>query len=79
MFHGIRLVPEFDGHTVAFEEASGHIARVFAAGAGWPSERRDRLGEVIVRHMWFDLEAADDPEVHLMARAAAPVTARLAA
>jgi hypothetical protein len=42
MFHDISLVPEFDSHTVAFEEASGHVARVFAAD--WPSERRDRLG-----------------------------------
>jgi hypothetical protein len=48
MFHDISLVPQFDTHTVAFEEASGHAARVFAAD--WPSERRNRLGQVNVRH-----------------------------
>ncbi|MEV0803716.1 hypothetical protein AB0I34_38900 [Kribbella sp. NPDC050281] len=71
MFHDISLVAEFDSHTVSFEVASGHVARVFAAGAGWPSERRERLGEVIVRHMWPDVDAADDPEGHLLSRAAA--------
>ena len=35
MFHDISLVPEFDSHAVSFEEAGGHVARVFAAGAGW--------------------------------------------
>jgi hypothetical protein len=71
MFHDISLVPEFDSHTVSFEEAGGHVARVFAAGAGWPRERRERLGEVIVRHMWPDVDAADDPEGHLLSWAAA--------
>ena len=71
MFHDISLAPEFDSHTISFEQAGGHVARVFAAGAGWPSERRERLGEVIVRHMWPDLDVADDPEGHLLSRAAA--------
>jgi hypothetical protein len=71
MFHDISLAPVFDSHTVSFEEASGHVARVFAAGAGWPSERRNRLGEVIVRHMWPDVDLTADPEGHLMSRAAA--------
>ncbi|WP_166678613.1 HD domain-containing protein [Kribbella voronezhensis] len=71
MFHDISLVPEFDSHTVSFEEAGGHVARVFAAGAGWPADRRDRLAEVIVRHMWPDVDPADDPEGHLLSRAAA--------
>jgi hypothetical protein len=71
MFHDISLVPEFDSHTVSFEVAGGHVARVFAAGAGWPRERRERLAEVIVRHMWPDVDVADDPEGHLLSRAAA--------
>ncbi|TDW77343.1 HD domain-containing protein [Kribbella pratensis] len=71
MFHDIALVPEFDSHTVSFEEAGGHVARVFAAGAGWPSERRERLGEVIVRHMVPDVDVTADPEGHLISRAAA--------
>lgn len=32
---------------------------------------RDRLGEVIVRHMWPDVDVTADPEGHLMSRAAA--------
>ncbi|MFI7669475.1 HD domain-containing protein [Nocardia sp. NPDC049526] len=71
MLHDISLVPEFDNHTLSFEEAGGHVARVFAAGAGWPSARRERLGEVIVRHMWPDVDVADDPEGHLLWRATA--------
>ncbi len=71
MFHDISLVPVFDSHTVAFEEAGGHVARVFAAGAGWSPARRERLGEVIVRHMWPDVDATADPEGHLLSRAAA--------
>ncbi len=71
MFHDLSLVPEFDSHTVSFEEAAGHVAKVFAAGAGWPSERRERLAEVIVRHMWPEVDVADDPEGHLISRAAA--------
>ncbi|MGC4938731.1 HD domain-containing protein [Kribbella sp. DT2] len=71
MFHDLGLMPEFDSHTVSFEEAAGHVARVFAAGAGWPRERQDRLAEVIVRHMWPDVDVNDDPEGHLISRAAA--------
>ncbi|WP_377273261.1 HD domain-containing protein [Peterkaempfera sp. SMS 1(5)a] len=68
LFHDIGLAPEFDSHTVAFEEAGGHVARVFAAGAGWPAERRVRLAQVIVRHMWPDVDVSTDPEGHLLAR-----------
>ncbi|MFF2148183.1 HD domain-containing protein [Kitasatospora sp. NPDC058190] len=68
MFHDIGLVREFDSHTVAFDEAGGHVAWVFAAGAGWPAARRTRLAEVIVRHMWDQVDVADDPEGHLLER-----------
>ena len=71
MFHDVGLVPVFDSHTVAFEEAGGHVARVFAAGAGWPAERRQRLSEVIIRHMWPQVDVSMDPEGHLLARATA--------
>ncbi|SHN09363.1 HD domain-containing protein [Actinacidiphila paucisporea] len=71
LFHDLGLVPAFDSHTVAFEEAGGHLARVFAAGAGWPAERRTRLSDVIVRHMWPRVEVSDDPEGHLLSRATA--------
>ncbi|WP_327222954.1 cyanamide hydratase [Streptomyces platensis] len=66
MFHDLGLVKEFDSHTVPFDEAGGHVAWVFAAGAGWPVERRVRASEVVVRHMWDEVDAAMDPEAHLL-------------
>lgn len=69
LFHDLGLVPAFDSHAVAFEEAGGHVARVFAAGAGWPPQRRERLAEVIVRHMWRRVDVSADPEGYLLARA----------
>ncbi|GAA1123544.1 HD domain-containing protein [Kribbella jejuensis] len=71
MFHDVALMPEFDSHTVAFGKAGGHVARVFGAGAGWSRERRDRLSEAIVQHMWPTVDPATDPEGHLLSRAAA--------
>jgi HD superfamily phosphodiesterase len=71
MFHDIALVADFDNHTLAFEEAGGHVADVFAAGAGWTAQRRERLSQVIVRHMWRGIDEATDPEGHLLARSTA--------
>jgi hypothetical protein len=71
MFHDVGLVPMFDSYTVAFEEAGGHVARVFAAGAGWPADRGHRLSEVIIRHMWAQVDVSTDPEGHLLARSTA--------
>jgi HD superfamily phosphodiesterase len=71
MLHDVGLVDVFDSHTVPFEEAGGSVAWVFAAGAGWPPARRARLSEVIVRHMWPEVAATEDPEGHLLSRAAA--------
>jgi hypothetical protein len=61
----------FGSHTVAFEEAGGQVAAVFAAGAGWPAKRRARLPEVIIRHMWPQVDVSMDPEGHLLARSTA--------
>jgi len=66
MLHDLALVKEFDGHTLPFEEAGGHVAWVFGAAAGWPIERRRRAGEIIVRHMWEVVDVATDPEGHLL-------------
>ncbi len=66
MLHDIGLTAEFDSHTVPFEEAGGHVAWAFAAGAGWPVERRVRAAEVIIRHMWDVVPVAEDPEGHLL-------------
>ncbi|MEE4545060.1 HD domain-containing protein [Streptomyces sp. V4-01] len=66
LFHDLGLAPAFDSHTVAFEEAGGHVARVFAAGAGWSAERAERLSDLIVRHMWPEVDASADPEARLL-------------
>ncbi len=66
VLHDIGLVKEFDSHTVPFEEAGGHVAWVFGAGAGWPAERRVRTAEIIVRHMWDKVDVDVDPEGHLL-------------
>ncbi len=66
MLHDIGLVPEFDSHTVPFEDAGGHVAWVFGAGAGWPVARRIRAAEVVVRHM-RGTELAEDVEGYLLA------------
>jgi cyanamide hydratase family protein with HD domain len=66
MLHDLGLVKEFDNQTLPFEEAGGHLARVFGAAAGWPADRRRRAAEVIVRHMWDEVDVAKDPEGHLL-------------
>jgi hypothetical protein len=66
MLHDIGLTPSFDSHAVPFETAGGHVAWVFAAGAGWPAARRDRVVEVIERHMWDAVDVNDDPEGFLL-------------
>ena len=66
LLHDIGLVAEFDSHTLPFEEAGGHVAWVFGAGAGWSVERRTRSAQIIVRHMWDEVDPEDDPEGHLL-------------
>ena len=66
MLHDIGLVGAFDNATLSFDEAGGNVAWMFAAGAGWPVERRIRLGEIIVRHMWDSVDPAFDAEGHLL-------------
>lgn len=69
MLHDIGLTREFDNHALPFEEAGGHVARVFAAGAGWDAARGHRAGDIIVRHMWDQVDPALDVEGHLLERA----------
>lgn len=68
MFHDIGLVPEFDSHTVSFDDAGGHVAWVFGAGARWPVPRRRRLVEVVVSHMLDEVDVNADPEGYLLER-----------
>ncbi len=66
MLHDIGLVAEFDSASLSFEQGGGHVAWMFAAGAGWPLGRRVRVAEVIVRHMWDSVDAELDPEGYLL-------------
>lgn len=66
ILHDMGLTPEFDSHSVPFEEAGGHLAWAVTAGAGWPQERRARAAEVIVRHMRDEVPVDRDPEGHLL-------------
>ena len=66
MLHDLGLVPAFDNHLAPFEDAGGDVGLVFGAGAGWPAERRDQVKEIIVRHMWHEVDPALDAEGHLL-------------
>ncbi|MGW7314538.1 HD domain-containing protein [Streptomyces sp. NPDC054854] len=66
LLHDLGLTAPFDSHTLPFEEAGGHVARVFTAGLGWAPARRARAQEVIVLHMRDDVGAAEDAESHLL-------------
>lgn len=66
MVHDLGLVPAFDNHLAPFEDAGGDVGWVFAAGAGWPRERRARVKEIVVRHMWDAVDPAFDAEGHLL-------------
>jgi hypothetical protein len=69
MLHDFGLLPAFDHPWTSFEQVGGTVAVVFAAGAGWPPARQQRVSEVIVRHMGYAGDPADDPEGHLLERA----------
>jgi hypothetical protein len=66
MLHDVALVTEFDNATLPFEDAGGHVAWMFGAGAGWPEQRRVRVAEVVVRHMWAEVDPAVDAEGYLL-------------
>jgi hypothetical protein len=66
MLHDIGIVTAFDNHTLAYEDAGGHVGVALTAGAGWPAERRTRVHEVIVRHNWPSVDPAMDEEGYLL-------------
>jgi hypothetical protein len=71
MLHDLGLVEAFDNHALPFEEAGGHVARVFGTGAGWPPDRCTRAAEIIVTHMREAVAPDADPEGFLLQRATA--------
>ena len=66
MVHDLGLTPVFDSATLPFEDAGGAVGWVFAAGAGWPVERRRRVAEIVLAHMAPEVDVAADPEGHLL-------------
>ncbi len=68
VLHDLGLLTEFDNHRLPFEFAGGHVAAMFAAGAGWPRPRRRRVVEVIVAHMADSVDVRLDPEGFLLER-----------
>lgn len=66
MLHDLGLVAAFDNYLAPFEDAGGDAGWVFGAGAGWPPERRDRVKEIIVAHMWPEVDPGLDAEGHLL-------------
>ncbi|HEX8509368.1 MAG TPA: HD domain-containing protein [Propionibacteriaceae bacterium] len=68
MLHDLGLEEPFDNATESFEQASGHVAWVFGAGAGWDLDRRARASRAVVNHMRDDVDQTEDPEGHLLAK-----------
>ena len=66
LVHDLGLVPAFDAVRVPFETAGGEVGWVLAAGAGWDPHRRQRVVEVVERHMQPSVDATEDPEGHLL-------------
>jgi hypothetical protein len=66
MLHDLGVTESFDAVAVPFEAAGGAAGWAFAAGAGWPTARRERVREVIERHMWTSVDPDEDPEGHLL-------------
>lgn len=66
MLHDLGVTEPFDAHVMPFESSGGAAAWTFAAGAGWSVERRERVQQVIERHMWVSVDVDDDPEGFLL-------------
>ena len=66
MLHDLALTEVFDSATMPFEETGGQVAWVFAAASNWPHERRERVAEVIERHMWDSVPVDLDVEGFLL-------------
>jgi hypothetical protein len=68
LLHDIGLTSPFEHPSTSFEEVGGQVAYVFASGASWPVRRRERVAEVVARHMGWAGDPADDREAHLLRR-----------
>ena len=66
ILHDIGTVLEYDNYSISYEHSGGHVGVALAAGAGWKSDRRRRVLDVIVRHNWTSVDPAFDVEGHLL-------------
>lgn len=66
VLHDIGLTEAFDNQGLPFETAGGHVVWAFATGAGWPTERRGRAADVIIKHMWDSVDPDEDREGFLL-------------
>jgi len=66
LLHDLGVAEAFDAHVMPFERAGGAVGWTFAAGAGWDAGRRQRVADVIERHMWVEVDPAMDVEGHLL-------------
>jgi hypothetical protein len=66
LLHDVGLVDVFDAARVPFETAGGHVGWVLTAGAGWSVARRERVVEIIERHMQPEVDPHQDPDGHLL-------------
>lgn len=71
LLHDIGITTVFDNHSLAYEEAGGHVAVAMTAGAGWPAVRQGRAMDVIVRHNWPSVDPGLDLEGYLLESATA--------
>lgn len=66
MLHDLGVTEPFDAHVMPFESSGGAAAWTFAAGAGWSTPRRERVMQVIERHMWVSVDVDEDAEGFLL-------------
>ena len=66
LLHDIGISAEFDNETLSYEHAGGHIGIALTAGAGWSSDRRQRVLDVVVRHNWSSVDPDLDPEGYVL-------------
>lgn len=66
LLHDLALTAPFDAHETAFEVSGGAVGAVFALGAGWSSDRADRVAAIIEAHMQTSVDPDVDLEGHLL-------------
>ncbi|MDQ4212893.1 HD domain-containing protein [Microbacterium sp. ASV81] len=71
MLHDLGLAEPFDAHRAPFEQASGAVATIFAAGAGMHPPRARAIAVAIEAHMRDEIDPVRTPEGYLLEAATA--------